>query len=178
MLNDKPRFPTIVASPLAALPAPIKSAALQPVLNALFARPLADGELDFLEGRIVNVSVPDARIHFSLQASARRLRVGRASATPDLEFRGDAIAFLELASGREDSDTLFFQRRIMSSGDTELGLYVKNFLEGLERGSLPFHRAIGYTLARAYQAADTLEMLRPRFQGTLGRFRSSLSRRA
>ncbi|MEW8013567.1 MAG: SCP2 sterol-binding domain-containing protein [Candidatus Sedimenticola endophacoides] len=45
---------------------------------------------------------------------------------------GTLYDFLLLATRREDADTLFFNRRLRLGGDTELGLYVKNFLDALE----------------------------------------------
>ena len=175
--NSLPRFPSFVAMPLAAVPAPLKSAALGAILNRLFTRALVRGDLDFLDGRRVNVVVTDAGIRFSVRGEHGVLVVGDADPEPDLEFRGSAHAFLDLASGAEDSDTLFFRRRIMTSGDTELGLYVKNFLEGLEPASLQGHAAISYTLMRARDVAAALETLRPRMAGTLGRLRTRLAGR-
>ena len=40
--------------------------------------------------------------------------------------------YLLLASRTEDADALFFNRRLHMQGNTELGLYVKNFLDGLD----------------------------------------------
>jgi O2-independent ubiquinone biosynthesis accessory factor UbiT len=42
-----------------------------------------------------------------------------------------------MAGRFEDPDTLFFQRRLVIEGDTELGLGVKNFLDGLDEERLP-----------------------------------------
>jgi predicted lipid carrier protein YhbT len=49
-----------------------------------------------------------------------------------------------LAARREDADTLFFQRRLRMSGDTELGLYLKNFLDAFEPPArwVPLTRAL------------------------------------
>ncbi len=51
---------------------------------------------------------------------------------PDATVAGGVGDFLLLAARREDADTLFFQRRLRMSGDTELGLYLKNFLDAFE----------------------------------------------
>jgi len=40
--------------------------------------------------------------------------------------------FLALALRREDPDTLFFSRRLVLEGDTELGLALKNALDALD----------------------------------------------
>jgi hypothetical protein len=39
-----------------------------------------------------------------------------------------------------------------------LGLLVKNFLEGVDHGSLPFNRAIGYSLKCGLRTADYLNL--------------------
>ena len=51
---------------------------------------------------------------------------------PDLTISATARDFLLLLSRREDPDTLFFSRRLLSEGDTELGLTVKNLLDALD----------------------------------------------
>ena len=56
----------------------------------------------------------------------------RASHTPDLTISASAHDFMQLAMRREDPDTLFFSRRLVMEGDTELGLLVKNTLDALE----------------------------------------------
>ena len=54
------------------------------------------------------------------------------SGAPDLTVSATARDFLLLLSRREDPDTLFFSRRLVSEGDTELGLTVKNLLDALD----------------------------------------------
>ncbi|HBI80195.1 MAG TPA: sterol-binding protein, partial [Marinobacter adhaerens] len=61
---------------------------------------------------------------------AARLRVvdGPGEAT----IRGSLAAFRTLAERRQDPDQLFFQRRLVIEGDTELGLSLKNLLDSIE----------------------------------------------
>ena len=40
--------------------------------------------------------------------------------------------FLLLAQRKEDPDTLFFSRRLVMEGDTELGLLVKNTIDAID----------------------------------------------
>jgi predicted lipid carrier protein YhbT len=56
---------------------------------------------------------------------------------PDLAFRANLSAFLQVASRQEDPDTLFFNRELSIEGDTELGLVVKNMLDAIELPQLP-----------------------------------------
>ncbi len=54
------------------------------------------------------------------------------SGAPELTISATARDFLLLLGRREDPDTLFFSRRLVSEGDTELGLTVKNLLDALD----------------------------------------------
>ena len=45
---------------------------------------------------------------------------------------------LALALRREDPDTLFFKRRLVMTGDTDLGLVVKNALDAIDWSRLPW----------------------------------------
>jgi predicted lipid carrier protein YhbT len=69
---------------------------------------------------------------------------------------------LLLATRKEDADTLFFRRQLKTSGDTELGLYVKNFLDGLEPETLPYHRTIDSIFHRSLAIADGVDKIRSR----------------
>ena len=52
-------------------------------------------------------------------------------------MRGSTTDLLGLASRHEDADTLFFQRRLVLTGDVELGLTVRNLLDRLPWEDLP-----------------------------------------
>jgi len=71
--------------------------------------------------------------------------------------RGSATDLLLMASRLEDADSLFFQRRLTLTGDTELGLTARNLLERLPWESVPLGLRIalnrGARLARDARAA-------------------------
>ncbi|MCL1112400.1 SCP2 sterol-binding domain-containing protein [Shewanella basaltis] len=52
-------------------------------------------------------------------------------------FSANVPELLLVAAGKEDPDTLFFQRKLRIEGDTELGLEVKNILLSIELDALP-----------------------------------------
>jgi O2-independent ubiquinone biosynthesis accessory factor UbiT len=131
-LPPGPRLPRPLALPLGLIPRPLHSKALALALNRLFARELQEGELDFLTDRVMAVRVQDAGLEYRLGLLDGRLLAAPAGTPADLTIEGSLYDFLLLASRREDADTLFFNRRLRLGGDTELGLYVKNFLDGLE----------------------------------------------
>ncbi|WP_223163211.1 ubiquinone anaerobic biosynthesis accessory factor UbiT [Marinobacter salinexigens] len=112
------------------VPMPIKQLAAESPLNRLFAQAMADGEFDDFEGRRIRLELNGGHPGITLGFWAGRLRVvdGPGEAT----IRGSLAAFRTLAERRQDPDQLFFQRRLVIEGDTELGLALKNLLDGLE----------------------------------------------
>ncbi|MET0103212.1 MAG: SCP2 sterol-binding domain-containing protein [Sedimenticola sp.] len=127
-----PTFPKPLALPLGLIPTAANSTVLANILNRLFAPELADGELDFLDQRVMLITVRDARLSYRLTLKEGRIKAADGKQPHDLSIDGSIYDFLLLATRREDPDTLFFNRRLRLGGDTELGLYVKNFLDALE----------------------------------------------
>ena len=126
-----PLLPRPLTLPLGLIPGQVHNKLLVLALNQVFAPELRDGELGFLERRVLRVEVTDTPLRFHLTLSGGKLHAASAGMA-DLSISGSVYDFLLLATRREDADTLFFNRRLKLGGDTELGLYVKNFLDGLE----------------------------------------------
>ena len=61
----------------------------------------------------------------------------RETAEADVSFSANASDLLMIAARKQDPDTLFFQRRLVIEGDTELGLYVKNLMDAIELEQMP-----------------------------------------
>jgi len=160
-----PELPSIARKPVAWVPMPVKAKAITGAMNAMFATPLEEGELGFLAQRVVNVLVSDADLRFSVRLDKDKLCAGTATPDADLTIEGTVYTFLLLATRKEDADTLFFRRQLKTSGDTELGLYVKNFLDGLEPETLPYHRVIDPLLRSSLAVADGVEKIRSRLSG-------------
>ena len=128
-------FPTPLSFPLRILPSFIHNKALVTTLNKIFKQELEQGELDFLQGKIMHISIEDINIEYRFTLSENRLIAADKNSAADLVLQGTVYNYLLLASRREDTDTLFFSRRLRMQGDTELGLYVKNFLDGMDMDS-------------------------------------------
>ena len=137
----QPLFPASLSYPLKALPAFVHNKILVTTLNRMFNRELKQGELDFLQGKIINISIEDAGIEYSFTLINDRLAAADKNDSADLILQGTVYNYLLLASRQEDTDTLFFSRRLHMQGDTELGLYVKNFLDGMDMDS---HKVSAY----------------------------------
>jgi len=131
-ITQQPKFPTPLALPLALIPIRLNSTILVRILNRLFAPELDDGELDFLTGKQMLITIADARLSYRITLKNGSLAAIGDARPDDLSIEGNVYDFLLLATRREDTDTLFFNRRLKLGGNTELGLYVKNFLDGLE----------------------------------------------
>jgi predicted lipid carrier protein YhbT len=162
LIRQTPELPSIARKPLAWIPLPIKAKAITGAMNAMFVKLLEAGELEFLAERVMNVIVSDAELRFSVRLDQNKLRAGVEASEADLTIEGTAYTFLLLATRKEDADTLFFRRQLKTSGDTELGLYVKNFLDGLEPETLPYHRAIDPILRKSLAVADGVDKIRNR----------------
>ena len=71
--------------------------------------------------------------------------------------RGTATDLMLLAGRLEDADTLFFQRRLVLTGDVELGLTARNMLDRLPWETVPLGLRIalnrGARFARAARDA-------------------------
>lgn len=118
------------------IPFTVKKTLLEKGLNTAFSLPLEDDEFWFLEGRYLGLEITGAGIQVIISCRDNHLIVcDRDSA--DAWVKGEASDFLKLASRELDPDTLFFQRRLIIEGDTELGLGVKNLLDSLDWEDLP-----------------------------------------
>ena len=126
------------------------------LLNRLLALQIADGDLEFMNGRHLRVEVRDAGLHFNLTFDGNRLLAAAENGAPDLVFRGNVHDFLLLAARREDSDTLFFQRRLQIEGDTDMGLEIKNLLDAIDVGSLLNHHLVDPLLGRTVRLYERL----------------------
>lgn len=123
--------------PLAArVPPGLQRAVLQRAANRLFAEPLAEGAFDVLDGHWLRLEVSDLGLGWSLTRAHEGLRFADACVA-SVTIRGRWRDFLLLAARQEDPDTLFFRRRLVIEGDTELGLAVKNLIDSLDPDSLP-----------------------------------------
>ncbi|WP_417702386.1 ubiquinone anaerobic biosynthesis accessory factor UbiT [Pseudomonas sp.] len=118
------------------VPFVVQRLVIEQAARRLFAAPLAEGAFDLLHNRWLRLEIIDLGLTWCLSYEDTQLRVTRRHAV-DVCIRGQWRDFLLLASRQEDPDTLFFRRRLVIEGDTDLGLGVKNLLDGLDPDQLP-----------------------------------------
>lgn len=138
LFPPRPTLPAPLALPLKWIPGPVHSIILTTALNALFAtRIRQSGEFEFLRDRVLAIKVRDARVEYRFRyAGPAGFVPCQTTQAPDLTIGGTIYDFLALATRREDSDTLFFNRRVVMEGDTALGLELKNLLDGMDPEAL------------------------------------------
>lgn len=128
--------PSLLKLPLKVTPFALQRQVLEQLLSWQFRESVKEGELDFLEGKWLKVDVSDLDLVWFISLQDGVLVV-RNQAQADVSVSGKANDLVLIAARKEDPDTLFFQRRLVIEGDTELGLYVKNLMDAFELENMP-----------------------------------------
>ncbi|WP_049780900.1 ubiquinone anaerobic biosynthesis accessory factor UbiT [Hahella chejuensis] len=137
-LTDVVRRPgRYLLQPLTRTPFALQAALLRKLLKDSYGEAIREGDFDSLVNRWIKITVVDLDASWSISLGAdRSIRVAQTE-TADTEIRGDSAAFALIAGRKMDPDTLFFQRRIVILGDTELGHEMKNLLDTGDLNDLP-----------------------------------------
>ena len=131
-IESSPQLPKSLALPFNLMPSKLHSKILVTFLNRFLDDEIKEGDLDFLSDKILLVKVTDAGVHFYLSLKNNHLMAVSKTNNPDIQIQASTYDFLQMAARQQDPDTLVFQRRLIMQGDTELGLELKNFLDGLD----------------------------------------------
>lgn len=125
-------IPQPVGNLISLLPRYPHSLIFSRAINLALGDKLGDEVWEPLHGKQVCIRVKDAGMTFHFTLGAHGLIARQAVSRPDLVISASAQDFFLLALRKEDPDTLFFSRRLLMEGDTELGLLVKNTLDAME----------------------------------------------
>lgn len=106
--------------------------ALVSALNLALGRLIPREPLAMLKDKRFVIRVKDAGMTLRFAYNGRSFHPVLAASPADLTITARARDFLALLLREEDADTLFFNRRLVMEGDTDLGLLVKNTLDGVE----------------------------------------------
>ena len=124
-----PRFVGAVHARLPQLPPTL---GLTTALNLALDRILPRETLQPLAGKLVCLRVTDGGLTLQFTLSETGFRPAVSNSKPDLLISATTRDFIALALREEDPDTLFFSRRLLMEGDTDLGLLVKNTLDAVD----------------------------------------------
>jgi O2-independent ubiquinone biosynthesis accessory factor UbiT len=125
-------LPTALARLGSRLPQLPPTLALLTGLNLALGRLIPREPLRPLIGKRFAIRVLDAGLTLRFAYGSHGFRPIFDSAPADLTISAKSRDFIALLAREEDPDTLFFSRRLLNEGDTDLGLLVKNTLDGIE----------------------------------------------
>lgn len=147
--------PSLLARGLKCVPQGLKSQALTQLTNRLVCSGLTQQDLQFMHERTLAIEVEDLALRWVFRGAQTRLQAMPENTPSEATIQGKLLDLLLLASQLEDADTLFFQRRLKMSGDTALGLEMRNFLDQQVWSNQPQGlRILLNRLARLAQAAQ------------------------
>lgn len=129
-------LPVTLARVGARLPQLPPTLALVGGLNLALDRILPREPLEPLTGKRLLLKVTDAGLALRFTLTPRGFRPLFDSRQPDLTISATTRDYLALALREEDPDTLFFSRRLLMEGETDLGLLVKNTLDAVDWDAL------------------------------------------
>lgn len=132
MTSHNFRFPRPLGTVISRLPTLPPSFVLARLLNLVLQRALSRQDLLPLHGKRIAIRVSDAGLQFHFTVGDRGFQPIAKAEQPDLAITASAQDFYLLATRQEDPDSLFFSRRLLVEGNTELGLVAKNTLDGIE----------------------------------------------
>ncbi|MFQ5356523.1 MAG: SCP2 domain-containing protein, partial [Mariprofundaceae bacterium] len=105
---------------------------METLLNRMFPDSVMQ-ELQAINGKEFLFCTPNGELRLMMCIEQHHISIhphhGEVS---DVTIRGDLIALTALCLGLEDSDSLFFSRRLLLTGDTSTGLLFKNILTRLD----------------------------------------------
>lgn len=140
-MNARPYRPLFALSaafrPGRRIPFLMQKFALEHALAAALRDAADSHQLDVVRGRRIRIVIDDIGVDWCLTGTWRGMRLLRDPSGAEVTFRGNLREFVLLASRTVDPDTLFFQRRLHVTGNTELGLSCKNLLDAVEADLWP-----------------------------------------
>lgn len=139
------QLPKIVSKPILLIPKRLQKHLISRVLQAVFQDALLAGDMDFLEGLYIKFEIKDCKLAWTYTYCNHILKIVDTN-TADASIRCNLQEFVLLANRQVDPDTLFFQRRLIIEGDTELGLTMKNLMDTLDPDNFPLPLVKGLQL--------------------------------
>lgn len=137
LVKDSPRLLSFAHK---VLPKKLEMFVIQRQINLLCVPFMIDDELSFLDDKIISIELSDisAKWYFEKRGSAIKM-IAADGLDADVTFSASVNALVLMASQQIDPDTLFFKRKLKITGDTELGLELKNLIDLFDLNLLDKH---------------------------------------
>ena len=114
------------------LPRHASAAVFATALNLTLGRKFPSEVFERLEGHTFSIVVDDAGLELAFQVRGGRFLAATNGEEPLLRIRASIWDYAQLVAQNADPDTLFFNRRLLTEGDTELAVLVKNTLDTID----------------------------------------------
>lgn len=125
--------PKLLGDMMSVLPAYPGSVLFVSALNMILTPRLPEDVRVMILGKQLRLSITDARLDFNFVWTKGGFVAGWRNVEPDMIISASAYDFYQLSRpGKKDPDTLFFSRRLVMAGDTELGLVLKNTIDAMD----------------------------------------------
>ena len=122
------------------------------ILDLALRQVIRRGDLQALYGKRIAIHVTDVGLHLYFTVQSNGFSAATGNIEPDLSMSASAHDFYLLAMRKEDPDTLFFNRRLVVEGDTELGLVAKNTLDSIDHPMLKLEQMLPLNLLARMKA--------------------------
>ncbi|WP_430461104.1 ubiquinone anaerobic biosynthesis accessory factor UbiT [Thalassolituus sp. LLYu03] len=113
-------------------PSAVQQLVISKIINRTLEPEIKSGDFLFLKNRVARIEIPDLNFSFSVASDGNKLQIGVPAKVEEVRFRADLQSILDIINRNADPDTLFFRRRLLITGDTELGLELKNLLDRID----------------------------------------------
>jgi predicted lipid carrier protein YhbT len=117
--------------PLRLVPEIIHAKIFARMFNHILKGQSLRSRLNEIDGKSVTIHITDVPCKFHFYFQAGRIRAAQLH-RGDVTISGNLKGFLQLATRRQDPDTLFFKRELNIEGETETGVHIKNLLDSLD----------------------------------------------
>lgn len=131
------KTPCLLKLPVQLLPFALQQKVVEKIMEPMLQQAIDDDELDFLNEKWLKIEVTDLNKCWYFTLKDGQLQMSQNQSQSDVCFSGQMNNLVLLAAKKVDPDTLFFRRQLTISGDTELGLEIKNLIDNLELEKLP-----------------------------------------
>ncbi len=132
--------PKYISNITTCLPLRVNSFIAEMVFNHLFNEQIEDDEFIFLENRILRVNISDIDLNIGISYLNDKIvctQYCKNTFQADVSLSIESVDAIDLIQQKVDPDTLFFQRKLKISGDTELAHHVKNTMDTLDPDLVP-----------------------------------------
>lgn len=122
------------------MPLKLNTMIVQNLLNRAFAEQISEGDFEFMEDRVLQIEILDAKLYVGLSFVDNRItcfHFNSQTCVSDATLSIDSLNAINLIQQSVDPDTLFFQRKLKINGDTELAHHVKNTIDTLDPEVIP-----------------------------------------